>query len=204
MIETKSDAQKEILEAAKNVFTRKGYKGATMRDIAKEAGVNLAMVNYYFRSKDRLFDMIFLDAFGILFAKISASVLGNGSIFAKIENIVDVYIDALIENPLIPNFVLGELARDPERFLSKIKALKEMKKVIEILSRQIEKEAKEGIIRSVDPFELYLNVVSLSVFPFVARPLLNEVTEITKVDCEKFLDNRKRSVTDFVINAIKM
>lgn len=204
MIETKQDSQKEILEAAKNVFTRKGYKGATMRDIAKEADVNLAMVNYYFRSKDRLFDMIFLDAFGILFAKISDSVIGNGSIFAKVEKIVDVYIDTLIENPLIPNFVLGELARDPERFLSKIKALKEMKEVIAILSLQIEKEATEGIIRFIDPFELYLNVVSLSVFPFAARSLINEVTEITNLDSEKFLDNRKKSVTTFVINAIKM
>ena len=106
-------AEQRILDAAKKVFMHKGLSGARMQDIADEAGINKAMLHYYFRSKDQLFEMIFKEAASSLFPKVIAIVAEDISLFDKIRKFTREYLDIVIENPYLPLFVLNEINRQP-------------------------------------------------------------------------------------------
>src|SRR6202042_3239514 len=102
--------EEKIKEAARVLFTSKGYAATTVRDIAAEANINLALVNYYFRSKEKLFDLIMAETIQKLFEKIRPIIYGETtSITEKIESIVDHYLELLIANPDFPLFIVNEL-----------------------------------------------------------------------------------------------
>ena len=100
--------EEKIKEAARKVFTQKGYAATRTRDIAEEAGINLALLNYYFRSKEKLFEIVILEKMQILLGKLGPALMDERtSLEQKVEQIAEHYIDALIANPDIPLFVLG-------------------------------------------------------------------------------------------------
>src|ERR1700733_9916653 len=102
--------EEKLKEAARVVFTRKGYAATTVRDIAAEANINLALVNYYFRSKEKLFELIMAETIQKLFEKIKPIINDESTtVTEKIENIVDHYLDMLIENPDLPLFIVNEI-----------------------------------------------------------------------------------------------
>ena len=113
-------AEEKIVAAARKVFTTKGMAGARMQDIADEAGINKAMLHYYFRDKDKLFETIFITEAQRFFPKINMIFQSDASLFDKIENFVNEYIDEMQENPYLPWFVMNEINRDPDQFLYKI------------------------------------------------------------------------------------
>src|ERR1700759_4757996 len=112
--------EEKILSAAKKVFLTKGMDGARMQDIADEAGINKALLHYYFRSKDKLFEQIFLDVAGALLPRIFAILESDRGLFEKIESFCDEYISQLIETPYVPIFILNEIHRQPQTFLKKV------------------------------------------------------------------------------------
>jgi TetR/AcrR family transcriptional regulator len=122
MVKEKIDQSTEqlILGAAKKVFVRKGMAGARMQDIADEAGINKALLHYYFRSKEKLFEMIFMEAAAKLFPRINAIFNADQSLFEKIESFCEEYISIVMENPYLPLFVLYEINQNPEYFLQKV------------------------------------------------------------------------------------
>ena len=99
--------EKLIMEAAKKIFGRKGLDGARMQEIADEAGINKALVHYYFRSKEKLFEAVVNETFLSFFPKV-LSLMSNPSIslFKKIESFVNLYISLIQENPHIPGFMV--------------------------------------------------------------------------------------------------
>ncbi len=119
-IKIEKSTEEKILAAAKKVFIAKGMAGARMQDIADEAGINKALLHYYFRSKEKLFEMIFMEAAQKLFPKINFIFESDVSLFEKIENFCEEYITIMSENPYLPLFVLNEISRDPEIFMKKI------------------------------------------------------------------------------------
>ena len=134
-------AQEKILAAAKKVFTTKGMAGARMQDIADEAGINKALLHYYFRDKDKLFEVVFMEEAQKFFPKINAIFNSDAPLFEKIENFVNEYIDEMLENPYLPWFVLNEINRDPDQFMYKIWGKENLPKPGKFLE-QIEKEFK--------------------------------------------------------------
>lgn len=141
-------AEERILAAAKNVFTTKGMTGARMQDIADEAGINKAMLHYYFRDKDKLFETIFMDEAQKFFPKINAIFNSDAPLFEKIENFATEYIDEMQENPYLPWFVMNELHRDADQFMYKIWGKDNLPKPGKFLE-QIEQEIKAvRLIRS--------------------------------------------------------
>ncbi|HAH25130.1 MAG TPA: TetR/AcrR family transcriptional regulator [Prolixibacteraceae bacterium] len=200
-METKKDSTEEkILEAAKNVFVAKGMEGARMQEIADEAGINKALLHYYFRTKERLFEAIFSGIIKLAFPKIMTIVQSEASIVSKIEQIVDAYIDLLIKHPFIPGFVLKELNRDPSGlFKLVVKFGLNPQSVFD----QIEQAMDRGEIRRMKPQHLLSNIVSMCVFPFAARPILSFI--LFKDDpsaLEAFYNERATVIKEFVINAI--
>lgn len=196
--------EQHIIEAASEVFLEKGYHGASIRDIAAKAGVNVSMINYYFRSKERLFDVVFDQTFGILFAEIGGILDSAVPFFDKVRKIVAQYIDTLTKQPRTPTFIFGELARNPQTILERVKSNPRFFETMASLERATQEELARGTIKPINPMELWINVISLSVFPFVARPMITTVGAIDDAVFDQWSETRKERVTQFIIDAIKL
>ena len=204
MVKVKKDSTTEgrLLAAAKKVFTTKGLAGARMQDIADEAGVNKAMLHYYFRDKDKLFEVIFLQEAEKFFPKINTIFESDLPLFEKIEQFVNEYIDEMVENPYLPWFILNELNRDADQFLSKIWDIKHRPNPAKLL-QQIEKEVKKGTIKKVNPMHLLMNLLSMTIFPFIARPMIIRNFQLETIQFEQMIEQRRKEIPKFIIDSIK-
>jgi TetR/AcrR family transcriptional regulator len=196
----KDNTEEKILHAAQTVFTQKGMDGSRMQEIADEAGINKALLHYYFRSKQKLFEAIFSKVFSQIFPDIKSLVYSEKPIDEKLGVFIEKYIDLLLKNPFLPTFILKEVNRDPEFLASVIK--KQGINPSDIL-QLLEKEMENGNIRKMDPRDLMINILSLSIFPFASRPLMQIMFfSNDKKAYKEFLVERKESVKSFVLNSI--
>ncbi len=199
----RQDVEKEIIESAKKLFINNGFKGTTMRNIATDAGVNLAMLNYYFRSKENLFDIIFEEAFQKMSSNIIPVMMADMGVVEKIRAFVDVYIDGLIKNSAIPGFIFQEVFVNPSRLFSKLETKPQIIENIKQFQLQLKKEADEGLIKHIEnPLDLLVNIVSMCLFPFIAKPVIEEATGCSDSEYEIYMTLRKKTVADFIVNAI--
>lgn len=201
--ETKTDksTEQKILEAAKQVFMEKGIDGARMQDIADKAGINKALLHYYFRSKDKLFEMIFLEEARKFMPKVTTIMMSELSLFEKIEKFVGEYIDTLLQNPLLPIFILNEINRNPKEAIKKI--FGNQRPPIDKVEEHIAKLVKKGVIKPIRGAELMINMVSLCIFPFLARPMVQWVTKSNDEEFVQMMEQRKKNVVKFVIDSVK-
>lgn len=196
-----STAESNIMEAAKRIFVLKGFEGARMQEIADEAGINKALLHYYFRSKDKLFEAVFIDAFVKFVPTILITLNSNSPLFRKIEVFVDHYIDVLSKNPFIPGFILHELGHNTER-LSKI--IRTVGLNPDLFVEQVKAEIEAGSINPIDPRDLLVNMLAMCVFPFVGKPILKVVLfKNNEEEYHEFLNRRKIAAAQFIINSIK-
>ena len=204
MVKNRKDqgAEEKILEAARKVFTTKGMAGARMQDIADEAGINKALLHYYFRDKEKLFDTIFMGEAQKFFPKINAIFQSDDPLFEKIEKFVNEYIDEMQENPYLPWFVINEVNRDPERFMQSVLGNDNRPKPAKFLE-QIEKEIKKGTIKRISPVHLPMNLISMTIFPFVARPMITRNLRMSELQFKQAMEQRKKEIPKFIIDAIK-
>ncbi|WP_316836726.1 TetR/AcrR family transcriptional regulator [Pedobacter nutrimenti] len=177
--------EEKIKQAARTVFTKKGYAATKTRDIAEEAGLNLALLNYYFRSKEKLFELIMAEKIQQLFSSL-APALNNmdTSLEEKIDWIAANYIEMLLKNPDLPLFVLSEIRNNPERFGKRIQLENYIMKSYFI--QQIAEKNKE-----INPIQFYINFLGMMVFPFLARPIFNATGAISEKDYIQLVEQRK-------------
>ncbi|MRT92524.1 TetR/AcrR family transcriptional regulator [Ancylomarina sp. 16SWW S1-10-2] len=196
------ETQENILIAARAIFAQKGLAGARMQEIADTAGINKALLHYYYKNKGKLFEQVFDEALKKLFRPMAVFMADDSELFQKIRNICKHYNEVLIDYPFIPNFVINEINSDPTRILKLLdfEGVLEGKKKTEF---QINEAVKAGLIRSIDPRELILNVISMSIFPFAARPIIKELLYENE-DLNKVLQARADQVADFIIQSIKL
>lgn len=190
-----------ILDAARKVFVQHGFDGTTMQMIANESGINKALLHYYYRSKDRLFEAVFIEAFSKMIPNLIKIFTSESDFFDKIRSFVDAYISALLQYPQIPLFILHELRRNPDRIVELIKSTGVNP---EFFLNFIKLEIKKGTILPIDPQQLLVNMLGLCIFPFAARPMVQGF--IFKNDAKAyqvFMENRKKEVAEFIIKAIK-
>jgi TetR/AcrR family transcriptional regulator len=180
----------------------KGLAGARMQDIADEAGINKALLHYYFRSKERLFEMIFMEAAQKLFPKINFIFESNMPLFEKIEHFADEYITVMVENPYLPSFVLNEINRDPIPFFKKLNEKFGFPDPALFL-KQIEKEIRKGSIKRISPVQLLMNMLSLCIFPFMAKPMFQLRFGLGETAFRDFMEQRKKEVPKFIIESIR-
>jgi TetR/AcrR family transcriptional regulator len=194
--------EQKILTAAREVFFQKGFSGARMQDIADEAGINKALLHYYFRSKEKLFETIFREAFEKLVPRIIEVFSSDFPFFDKIRAFCEAYITMAMENPFIPIFILNEMHRNPEGFQKTFGDIP--KKVPHALLKSVIKNAvDEGLIREIDPPQLIMNMLSLCIFPTISRPMFQLVMNMSDTQFKKMSELRKTEVADFIIQAIK-
>lgn len=196
----KDNTEDKILLAAQKVFIEKGMDGARMQEIANEAGINKALLHYYFRTKQKLFEAIFKMVFSQIFPNLMELVNADLPIDEKLGKFIDQYISLLQKHAFLPTFILKEMNRDPEFLAAIIKGSGiNPPEVFAMLEREMDR----GTIRRMNPRDILVNILSLSIFPFAARPLLSIVLfDNDKQAYTDFLDERKRTIKEFVLNSI--
>ena len=195
-----------ILDAARRVFIEKGMDGARMQEIADLAGINKALLHYYFRTKEKLFNTIFNQSFGEFFSRMSILMASEKNILIKISSFIDTYMDLMLQNPFLPRFIITEINRNPQVVVEKFNAIgaEIIRKNIRLLEKQIKDEAQKGSIKYIDPKQLISSIIALCLFPFLAEPLLRMLFfEGDKAKYEKYLKERKKVVEQIILDALK-
>jgi len=188
-----------ILDAAKILFIKKGYQSTSVRDIAKKADVNLALVNYYFSSKEDLFDLIFDNIVLQILNGMKFEISAENSACENIEHAVNTYTEALIKNPELTSFIFQEIIKHSELLNSRIATLQHTNNFIKVFINSLNRDIEKGIIRKIDnPEIIILNIVSLCVFPFISKPLVKKVMNIDDKIFVKEMRDRKKIISDML------
>lgn len=205
MTEHEKSTEETIFIAAQQVFIQKGFDGARMQEIATIAGINKALLHYYYRTKEKLFAAIFDRIIGNVIPRIITFLNSDTPIIEKIEFFVNTYIDLLLRNPFIPQFILNEINRDPDRIAQLLSNHISKNNAFEKFSALVDEEVKNGNIHPITAEQLIVNMLSMCIFPFVARPIIQGVFfNNDKSQYLEFIESRKKEVTSFIIRAIKI
>lgn len=196
------DTETLILQAAENEFLRKGYSGAKTTSIAEAAGVTHAMLHYYFRTKDKLYEKILTIKFGDI-SKIMLGALGdiNLPLKERIRQGIEYHFDFLRENPDLPRFLANELAEHPERINPVLDDfVPKARMMLSYLQGELDRLPGERI----DAGMLLSDILSINVFPFMAAPILNKMIATYYGTFDEYLDMRKKENVRTIMHKLKL
>ena len=202
MNEADISTEQRIVRAAREVFMTRGFDGARMQQIADEAGINKALLHYYFRSKQQLFEVVFTETLGKFQQAFIRILSSEQPLIEKIRSMVAEDIEILIENPDIPLFVISEVAKNPDQMTDRARKVG-MPKLIEEFSKQVRSAVRRKEIRRIDPVELLINILSLNRFPFIGKPVLCSMIGIDEKKFHAMMKKRKTSVADMIVNDLQ-
>lgn len=202
--ENDNSTEKVILEAALKVFTEKGFAATRMDDIAKEAKINRALLHYYFRSKDKMFDLIFAQRISEFLSGIAQQMFSEKPLREKISGIVEHEINMLSAHPHLPIFIFQELAQNPNRIIEHARnAGAHPGSLLKKFSLQVKEEVKKGTIREIDPVHLLMNLMAMAIYPFIAKPVIKIMLELDDQAFGKLMKKRKEEITDFIFKSLR-
>jgi TetR/AcrR family transcriptional regulator len=201
-------AEQRILDAAHMVFVRDGTAGARTQEIAKQAGVNPALLHYYFRSKERLAEAVFVRAASQLFPAVIRILGSDATLEDKVRQVVHVELDHLMAAPYLPAYVLSELAHHPERALQLATAIgvrpaEVGATVFGRLAKQIDAEVRAGRMHPIAPEQFVVNLLAVCVFPFAARPMLMALLGIDQSGFAQFVATRREELAPWFLRALR-
>lgn len=199
---TETNTEQQILHAARRVFTRKGFAATRMEDIATEAGINRALLHYYFRSKQKMFDQIFEENLRTFFTSFLQAIQGNGTFEEKIRQLVDTQIEVLLHNQDLPLFIVNEIAHNPEKITERIGHLP-VHAFRDQFEKMIRSEMRKGTIIKTDARQILMHVLSMCVWPFIAKPMLSAIMEWNQKEFEQMMRKRKDAIADTILLSLK-
>jgi TetR/AcrR family transcriptional regulator len=196
------ETRDRILAAAHRVFTRKGTASGRTQEIAREAGVNKALVHYYFGTKAALADAIFARALGALVPRIFGILADpDRSVEQKVPAIVKEQIDFHSARPYLAGYMIAELHAHPERIARMMTAHGRIP--LDVLRRQLQEGARAGKFRRIGPEQFVANMMGLLLFPFAVRAALCELLDLDSARWQSFLEERRRILPDFVMAGLR-
>ena len=195
----------QLLAAAEQEFLTRGYDGARTTSIAQAAGVTHAMLHYYFRTKEQLFERIVDEKFETMSHSMFA-IMGDPSlpIVERIKGGIEAHFDFVAQNPLLPRFVINEIISRPERYdvlYKRVGAI--IDNVYRGLQSEINRSAERGEIERVDIKMLFISIMSLNIFTFLAYPFMEPLMGELMVNRERFLAERKAENIETILRRIK-
>ncbi len=193
--------EEKIKRTALILFLERGFERTSIREIARRAKINIALMNYYFRSKENLFDSIFTGLLGKYTPVLNGILNSPLPIEEKIKLYVEEYIDILQENPKLTYFVLSVLHRNPDK-ITKMKIFQSLYHTGNF-SLHFAEEVRQGNIKDVDPTQFFINMLSLITFPFTVKQVIVEKNKLTEAEFRKFMDDRKQIITTMLIQTLK-
>lgn len=201
----KNDTEQLILDSARKLFLTKGYHGTTTEDIANVANVNKASLHYYFRSKDKLFELILSEVLTQISNNL-IKILNSNILFKnKIRQIISAYLDILLQHPYFPDFVIHELTSNPERMETIVKKHTHFFRSFLKFQVEIRKELVLKKRTDINPFEFTLNIASLCVFPFLSKPIITRISKsFGETQFLALMNKRKSDIANLVINSLEL
>jgi AcrR family transcriptional regulator len=203
-MEIKMTTEQIILEAAEKVFMDKGYAGATTIEIAKIAGVNHAMLHYYFRTKEKLFNQVFEEKAGFFLSAFKDTFQSDLPFFEKIKKCVETHFDKIGKSPQLPMFILREIVVNREKkdfILNRIIPVASF--VFEGLEKLLLDEAAKGTIKPIKPIDLLLNIASLNVLTFIVAQVYFDFEKGMNEDARHFLAQRKKNNVEVILKSLQ-
>ena len=203
MKDTDKTKEQLILQAAETEFMLKGFQGAKTTSIAKAAGVTDAMLHYYYRTKENLFNKVF-EAKMVLISDIIIQSVTNADLplLEKLKLVIESHFNFLANNPDLPRFLINELISQPDKkkiFEDKVQVITQV--VVPTLQKELDNEAAKGNIEKITAFDLMLNIISLNVFVFITFPILKSL-DFSPHTAEEFLENRKRENVEVIMRRL--
>lgn len=196
--------EQAILKAAEKEFLEKGFAMSKTTQIAQSAGVTHAMLHYYFRTKENLFDKVFQEKAKLIATSFTVIADNNLSFFEKITQSIQMHFDFLANNPKLAPFVVNEIvSNDNRKETCKRIFLPVVMKVQERLNQEIEKEVANGTIRPISSLDLIFSIASLNAFVFLARPLVDMITNGDTEACKSFLEHRKQENVEIILSRLR-
>lgn len=205
MSRQKETMEKRILKAAETLFAEHGFAKTTLMQIAQKAGCNQGLVNYYFRTKEHLFEQVFENKISFIAGNILAIEDGDGSFEQKLRKMVGAHFDFLTQNPHFVPFVVGELISSPERFVDMLdKHGHYPQGLFARLDAELTREVARGTIRKIATLDLVATVMSLNITPFLALPVLRKLTTLPAGSIDEWLAARREENIETVISRIRL
>lgn len=205
IIKNEQTTEQAILEVAEKLFLEKGFKSTSTTEIAKEVGCNQALVHYYFRTKDNLFNTIFEQKFRMLFEHLYASQnFGNIPFSEKVRHAVESHFDLLTKNPKLPLLVATELSRLPEN----LKNLRDKLQAVPFelftkLSNELQQEIDEGRARKIELIDIIITMVTLNAGLFMMLPIASGIMQLDEEQTKELLAHRREENVQVILNYIK-
>lgn len=196
----------KILQVAEELFMANGYDATSTTDIAKKAGCNQALIHYYFRTKENLFQQIFANKFQLILQYIYSDVEENIEFNDALSQIIDGYFSILSHNRKLPFFLMTELVMNEERRKTMREKITTNTQCLNYYARWdklVKEEVKKGNIRPLETMDLTLDVISLVVFTFQSLPLYSEMFLQNQAEIEGYLAHRKEEIKTLIFNGLK-
>ena len=201
MSKTDQSTEVKIKEAAKKIFWEKGFGSTTTRDIAECADTNIALVNYYFRSKEKLFQEIFRESFAETFVPVARILNDDLPLEAKIYKFVDHMTELLKRDPLLPMFVLSEMRGEQSKMCDMLTQVHDVES--NRFQDQLEAEAAKGNIRKTDFAQVEISLMSMVIFPFISMNMLKMKKNMSTEEFYRFMDERKKAVPEMILTYLR-
>lgn len=202
---SEKNTEEQILKAAETVFLEKGFDATSVADIAEKAGCNRALVYYYFRTKENLFEKVFVNKIGFLFENIDRVIKESSSLHELLEKFVDLYFSILTESPKMPLFVITELIMNKQNqawFVRNYLVNPKFDSIYTGYGRLLQEAIERGEVREIKPLHLFLNVLSLISFTYISLEMA-PVLEFGEDDMKKFVEERREEIVKVVWSGIK-
>lgn len=196
--------ERAILSAAEEEFMTKGYDGAKTESIAKTAGVTHAMLHYYFRTKENLFNKVFFEKLDIMVESLIDSFSNRDEPFLdRIQHFSESHFDFLVRNPNLPRFVINEIISKPERIdMIHQKINRILSSALENLNTDLQEQIKLGKINDIKLQDILLDIVSVNVFVFVAFPIIKRLNFYYGNSEKEFWENRKKESVRIIMSRL--
>lgn len=188
--------EERIREAAKRVFLEKGFDGATSRDIAEAAGINIALTNYYFRSKEKLFINIFEEMSELFFKGMIEIMNKPITLREKIAELIAHEFRLMKENPSLSLFIMNEIHRNPDRMVNVLGCMKQIHH--SMFEQQIQEAVKQGEIRPISAIHLMPMMVANVQFLFIGKAMHMKMWHMSEADFHTFVDRHKEVVIEMI------
>ncbi|HMX39342.1 MAG TPA: TetR/AcrR family transcriptional regulator [Saprospiraceae bacterium] len=198
---TVDSAEQKIFDAAHEIFLQKGMDGAKIQEIADRAGINKALLHYYYRSKEKLYEAVARAILSKAVPAVRQIIENEQPLEEKIPRFIDFYITLISRNTFIPLFIITEVNKHPERFFDHVLPPELPKPTI--FFQQVEAEVAAGRIRPVKPQHLIVNTIAMCVFPFVGKPMIRILLGMSTGEMDAFMKERKAQVTEFVLASLR-
>lgn len=190
----------QILQAAYEVFVEKGFDSAKMQDIANKAGIARTVLNYYFRTKNALYQHIAKQILQLALPQILSTLNSDLAFDLKIEKFVDQYIELALKHPFMPLFIVNELHALGPEFVTQM--LGGQRPNLDPFLAHVKAEIQAGRMRNVDPLQVPLHVLGLCAFPFLGKPMLQIITGVDDVVFRQLMQQRKQEVYTLITRGL--